>query len=171
MILEVINILKLSSRSLVNRWHLLDPRSRSFMQADNDIQNTPALDCVAKDDHTHAHVSQFLSSLGRVNNPTPVLSDTCFSQPIRRERETLLAWNKSGPCLRNPNTWLICVCVSVCQRSPLPNLSTDWHTGEEGEIKGNYPISPGRETWPRRLSKFEEFQVIFALKIWSFFIK
>lgn len=35
-------------------------------------------------------------------------------------------------------TQLICVCVSVCQRSLLPKLTADWHTGEEAEIKGNY---------------------------------
>lgn len=122
MILETINILKLSSRSLLNRWHLLDSRSHSFMQADNEIQNPPALDCLAKDDRPHAHVSQFLSSQGRVNDPTPVLSDTCFSQPIRWERETLLAWNKSGPYLRNHNTTHLRVCECV---SALSSAKTD----------------------------------------------
>lgn len=119
MILGSINILKLSSRSLVKRWHLCDPRSHSFMQVMRFENMVPwiVLQSVHLSDHTLAHVSQFLSSLRRVNDPTPVLSDTCFSQPIRRERETLLAWNKSGPYLRNHNTWLICVCVTVCLSS------------------------------------------------------
>lgn len=161
MILESINILKLSSRSLVKHSHLSNPQSHSFMQVNNEIQSHPALNCLAKYSPgiTLTHVSQFLSSPGRVNDPTPVLSDTCFSQPIRRERETLLAWNKSGLYLRNHNTWLICLCVSVCQCSPLLYL-IHWHTGEEGLIKGNYSLSPGLETWPKRLSKFKDFSLI-----------
>lgn len=61
-------------------------------------------------------------------------------------------------------TRLICVCVSVCQRCLLPKLTADWSTGEKAEIKGNYSISPGRERWPRRLSKFEGFLFILPWK-------
>lgn len=92
-------------------------------------------------DHTHAHVSQFLSSLGRVNDPTPVLSDTCFSQPIRRERETLQAWNKSGPYLRNHNTWLICVRVWVCVSALLCQICRLTDTREKKvKLKETIPI-------------------------------
>lgn len=84
-------MLKLSSRppllfsdSLLKHSHLWDPQSHSFIQGNNEMQNIPAFDCLAKCPplfaaHTHTHVRKFLSSPERVNNPTPVLSDTCFT--------------------------------------------------------------------------------------------
>lgn len=113
---KAINILKASSRSLPNFSHLWDPQSRSFILHINEIRNPPALDCLAK----CWTCCRFLSSQGRVNDPTPVLSDTCFSPLSQsgergnlRSHEINLGWGGS-----NHYTWLISVCVRVSLLSP-----------------------------------------------------
>ena len=154
---KAINILKASSRSLPNFSHLWDPQSRSFILHINEIRNPPALDCLAK----CWTCCRFLSSQGRVNDPTPVLSDTCFSPLSQsgergnlRSHEINLGWGGS-----NHYTWLISVCACVTSL-PCRTDKTHWHADrstqgvKEGEIKGNYSVWPGLETWPKRLSKF-----------------
>lgn len=115
------------------------------------------LQSVLLDDHAHTHASQFLLSLGRVNDPTPVLSDTCFSPLSQSEKRGNLCWHEInlGRVRGNHNTTLIC----VCHCSPLPDSLThrERHIQtEEVEIKGTYSVWPGLETWPKRLSKFSE---------------
>lgn len=88
--------------SLSNLSHLWDPLSHSFIRHHNKIHNTPASDCLAKCSLgcTHSYTCRFLSSQGRVNDPTPVLSDTCFtplSQSEQREENLCRHWNNSGP--------------------------------------------------------------------------
>lgn len=118
MILEIISILKLSSRSLVNHSHLLDPQSRSFMQADNKIQNLPALDCLAKDDHRmSASFSPAWEELMilHLSYPTPV----SVSQSGERGK---LSWHEINPgriwgitTLDSSACVWVCVSVLFCQ--------------------------------------------------------
>lgn len=99
------------------------------------------LQSVLLDDHAHTHASQFLLSLGRVNDPTPVLSDTCFSPLSQSEKRGNLCWHEInlGRVRGNHNTTLIC----VCHCSPLPDSLThrERHIQtEEVEIKGTYSV-------------------------------
>lgn len=97
--------------------------------------------------HTHSFSLAWkgLMSL-HLSYQTPVWG---LSANQRRERNSLLTWNKSGPFWRNQNTWLIRVVTA-----PLSDQHTGRNTQQRVEFKGTYSSWLGLETWPKRLSKF-----------------
>lgn len=121
---KTINMLKPSSRplllfseSLSNLSHLCDPQSHSFIWSDRDSKHPLpmiVLQSALLIAHTHTHASQFLSSFGRVNDPTPVLSDTCSELLANQtgEGNSVQTWNKSGPVQRE-SQHLTHLCVSA----------------------------------------------------------
>lgn len=107
--------------------------------------------------HTHTHASKFPSSQGRVNNPTPVLSDTCFralSQSEQRGKTLCGHEINLGPALGKITTLdsSVCHCSSLLQLTQIGRQNRG-----ELKLKGTYSGGLVLETWPKRLSKFWRF--------------
>lgn len=88
--------------------------------------------------------------------PTPVLSDTCFSPLSQSERAGNLGRHEINVGLRQResqhNTRRRVAVSPRCQTERKKKRGKEHLDGKDLEIKV-YPIWPGLETWPRRLSK------------------